>query len=66
MTTIAPASSEFSPVSTTCTAQLLPRKKCKLTVEFRPLSPGQKSTTLTIIDNAANANQQVPLTGKAE
>jgi hypothetical protein len=66
MTTIAPASSEFSPVSTTCAAQLLPRKKCKLTVKFRPLSTGPKSTTLTILDNAANANQQVPLTGKGE
>ncbi len=57
---------EFSTVSTTCAAQLMPRMKCKLTVEFRPMSTGPVSSTLTILDNAANANQVVPLSGTGE
>jgi hypothetical protein len=62
-----PANSpEFSSVATTCAAQLLPRKKCKLTVQFGPTSPGSKSATVTIFDNAGNANQVIPLSGKGE
>ncbi|MGC2495487.1 hypothetical protein [Candidatus Binatus sp.] len=57
---------EFKSVGTTCGAQLMPRKKCKLTVQFGPDSVGPKSTTLTIFDNAANANQVIPLSGKGE
>lgn len=57
---------EFQAVATTCAAQLLPGKKCKLTVQFGPLSPGKKSSMVTIFDNAGNANQVVLLTGKGE
>ncbi len=67
MATFAPAGEQdFESVGTTCGAQLLPRKKCQLTVKFRPASTGQKSATLTIFDNAGNANQMVPLSGKGE
>ena len=67
MMTFEPAGAdEFKSVGTTCGAQLLPRKKCKLTLQFGPDSIGPKSTTLTIFDNAGNANQVVPLSGKGE
>jgi hypothetical protein len=67
MTTFAPAGAgEFKSVGTTCGAQLLPRKKCKLTVQFGPDSVGPKSSTVTIFDNAGNANQVIPLNGKGE
>jgi hypothetical protein len=54
---------EFKTGSTTCPAQLLPRKKCKLTLGFAALSKGPASTTVTIMDNAANANQTIQLQG---
>jgi hypothetical protein len=67
MATFAPAGSvEFQSGGTTCGAQLLPRKKCKLTVRFAPASTGQKSAMVTIFDNAGNANQMVPLSGKGD
>ena len=54
---------EFKSVSTTCRAQLAPKKKCKIKLLFAPAAPGPAAATLTIFDNAANANQSVPLTG---
>lgn len=54
---------EFRVSSTTCTAQLLPRKRCKLIVQFSPQSTGAKSSSVTILDDASNANQVVPLSG---
>jgi hypothetical protein len=66
MTMIPLSSPEFSATSTTCAGQLLPHKKCKLKLQFRPDSTGPKSATLTIFDNAGNANQVIPLTGKGE
>ena len=50
-------------VADTCGAQLLPKKSCKLFVLFGPLSKGAKGSTVTIFDNAGNANQMVPLSG---
>jgi hypothetical protein len=52
--------------TTTCGAQLLPKKKCKLKVEFGPQAPGATSATLTIFDNATGANQTVPLSGTGQ
>ena len=49
--------------ATNCPAQLLPRRSCRLVLEFAPLSPGQKGNQITIFDNAANANQVIPLEG---
>ena len=67
MTSLPPASpQEFSMLTTTCGAQLLPRKKCKVTLRFSPQSRGAKSSNLTIYDDASNANQVVPLSGKGE
>jgi Abnormal spindle-like microcephaly-assoc'd, ASPM-SPD-2-Hydin len=67
MTAFSPGTSqEFKSTGTTCHAQLFPRKKCKLTLQFSPASTGAKSSTITIFDNAGNANQVVPLSGKGE
>jgi hypothetical protein len=57
---------EFKSVGTTCPAQLRANKKCKLTLQFGPTSTGLRSSTVTIFDNAGNANQVIPLSGKGE
>jgi len=49
--------------ATNCPPQLLPQKKCTLTVQFIPASAGQVSATVTIFDNASNANQTISVTG---
>ncbi len=49
--------------ATTCLAQLFPKKKCKLFVIFAPATPGQKSSAVTIFDNAGNRNQVIQLRG---
>jgi subtilase family serine protease len=52
------------PVSVTnCPAQLLPKEKCMLNVEFAPASQGAVSSAVTIFDNAGNANQVIQLQG---
>ncbi len=48
---------------TTCPSQLLPKQECKLTLQFAPASTGQKSSTVTIFDNASNAPQVIHLQG---
>jgi len=35
-------------------------------LQFKPTSPGSKSSTVTIFDNAGNADQVIPLSGKGE
>ncbi len=52
--------------SNNCPAQLLPKKKCKLTVLFTPVSPGSTSSSITIFDNASNANQTIQLEGSGK
>ncbi len=49
--------------STNCPTQLLPREKCELFVQFSPASQGPQSSSVTIYDNATNANQQIDLQG---
>jgi subtilase family serine protease len=49
-----------------CPAQLMPKQKCKLVVLFSPASPGETSSTVTIFDNAANANQTIQLRGRGK
>jgi subtilase family serine protease len=49
-----------------CPAQLLPRHKCKLIVLFSPASSAETSSTVTIFDNAANANQTIHLKGRGK
>jgi hypothetical protein len=67
MTVFPPTSpQEFKSITTTCGAQLFPKKKCKLTLQFGPDSVGPKSSSVTIFDNAHNANQVIPLSGKGE
>jgi hypothetical protein len=53
----------FPSGATTCQQNLFPRKKCKLKVAFAPQTPGAKTSTLTIFDNATGANQTIPLSG---
>jgi hypothetical protein len=67
MTVVPPGSpQEFKSIGTTCGAQLFPKKKCKLTLQFGPMSVGSKSSSVTIFDNAGNANQMIPLSGKGD
>jgi len=56
----------FPAHATTCRKKLRPGKKCKIKVIFVPASTGRKNSTLTIFDNAANANQKVPLQGTGQ
>ncbi len=56
----------FPAGATNCPQNLFPNKKCKLKVVFAPQSPGAKSSTLTIFDNATGANQIVPLSGTGQ
>ena len=51
---------------TNCPAQLLPKEKCKLNVQFAPASQGATSSAVTIFDNAGNANQVIKLRGTGE
>ena len=62
LATVPPTSPEFK-VSWTCSAQLFPKKKCKLIVQFAPASQGPMSSAVTIFDNAGNANQVIQLQG---
>jgi hypothetical protein len=43
--------------------QLSPKQRCTLLLEFAPASPGAKSSSITIMDNASNANQVIQLHG---
>ena len=54
---------EFQTGATNCPAQLLPKRKCKLVVLFAPASQGPMFSSVTIYDNAGNANQMVELQG---
>jgi Abnormal spindle-like microcephaly-assoc'd, ASPM-SPD-2-Hydin len=56
----------FPSGATTCPQNLFPKKKCKLKVIFAPQTPGGKTSTLTIFDNATGANQTVPLSGTGQ
>jgi len=57
---------EFAWVSSTCGVSLSPHQKCKVVVKFVPLSVGEKSSSLTLYDDADNANQSVPLRGNGK
>ncbi|WP_414643487.1 hypothetical protein [Candidatus Binatus sp.] len=57
----------FPAGGTTCGAQLLPKKKCKLRVVFTPAGTGpQPASAVTVFDNASNANQTIPLSGSGK
>jgi hypothetical protein len=56
----------FAGVATNCRLQLGPNKQCELTVEFIPAKRVLRSSLVTIYDNAANANQTIPLSGSGE
>jgi len=63
LATVLAASPQEFEVTWTCSAALFPTKKCKVTVKFFPAAPGPQSSTITIFDNAANANQVIELQG---
>ena len=48
---------QFAIGGTNCPTQLPPKQKCKLTVLFTPASQGTVFSSVTIFDNATNANQ---------
>jgi FG-GAP-like repeat/Abnormal spindle-like microcephaly-assoc'd, ASPM-SPD-2-Hydin/FG-GAP repeat len=56
------SSSEFG-ATATCTAPVPPGGTCLIGVSFNPTTPGAKSATVTITDNATGAPQVVMLTG---
>ncbi|MGA7619498.1 choice-of-anchor D domain-containing protein, partial [Candidatus Binatus sp.] len=56
----------FAGSATNCPLRLFPKKKCKLTVEFIPAAPKFYPSKVTVSDNAANANQTIPLSGSGE
>jgi hypothetical protein len=60
---VAPSDPQQFGFAANCPAQLMPRKKCKLTLLFSPLAQGAMSSSLTIFDNAGNANQMIQLKG---
>jgi Cep192 domain 4 len=66
VTVTTPQEFGFPPGATNCPQNLFPKKACKLKVVFVPQSPGAKSSTLTIFDNATGANQTVPLSGTGQ
>ncbi len=49
--------------ATTCHLTLPPMAQCNLTLQFSPRKKGPLAGTVTIFDNAANADQTIPLTG---
>ena len=49
--------------ATTCHQTLPPKGNCTLTLQFSPRKKGPLAGTVTIFDNAGNANQTIPLTG---
>jgi len=48
-----------------CTSELLPMQKCEISVSFTPTTVGISSSTatMTLVDNAFNSPQSVPLIG---
>ena len=53
--------------ATTCGAELLPKKSCKIHVLFEPQSTGPApASAMTVFDNATGAPQNVPLNGTGE
>ena len=57
------SASDFSIQSTTCGAILAAGGNCTISILFTPPAAGNFSATLTVIDNAANSPQSIPLTG---
>ena len=53
----------FGKGATNCPLQLAPQEACQVTVQFIPAVTGVRSTIITVIDDAANANQMIKLTG---
>jgi hypothetical protein len=52
--------------STTCHQNLPPMGHCTLTVRFAPTSKGLQTGSVTVFDNAGNANQSIPLSGTGQ
>jgi hypothetical protein len=49
--------------ATTCHQTLPAMGHCTLKLQFRPTTKGPLAGTVTIFDNAGNANQTIPLSG---
>jgi hypothetical protein len=61
----------FRTGATNCLRQLMPQKTCQLTVQFIPAMRGVAQCepfvcAVTIKDNAANADQTIPLSGSGK
>lgn len=56
------ATGDFA-LTNSCPGTLAPGKKCKITVAFAPVATGNRAGTLTLIDNAPDGTQSIPLSG---
>ncbi len=54
---------QINQAATTCVGTLAAGAKCKIGVIFTPTTTGQRTGSLTIIDNAENVPQTVGLVG---
>jgi hypothetical protein len=51
---------------TTCHQTLPPMGHCTLTLQFAPKSKGLQTGSVTVFDNAGNADQMIPLSGTGQ
>jgi hypothetical protein len=59
-------SGDFQLAARTCGTSLLPRKKCIYSIVFVPSATGQRTGTLTILNNGASGKRTVSLGGSAK
>jgi len=57
------ASSDFGISSTTCGASLNAGSSCNIYVDFQPMHVGNLTGSLTLVDDAPNSPQSIPLSG---
>ena len=50
--------------SSRCGAALGAHRRCAIAVRFTPLASGSRAATLTLLDNAGNSPQTIPLAGR--
>jgi len=59
-----PSAVDFAKTADTCSGlQLLPGLSCTVTIGFKPVGPGIRSATLTVVDGGPGSPRQVPLSG---
>jgi hypothetical protein len=49
-----------------CPSSLAPGGNCMISVTFMPSKAGQRSASLTVVDNAIVGTQNIPLSGRGD